>query len=76
VVLAREIGEALGQLLDRIVSARSESDDLRVDLIVAITAHPLGYMVELDAGQLAVLDSAGCGVVFDVYSADDAESSA
>ncbi len=65
--------DALTQLLDRIVSARSEFDDLRVDLIVAITALPLGYMVEFDAGQLGDLDLAGCGVVFDVYSADGAE---
>jgi len=68
--------EALGTLLDEIGNARPGPDDVRVDLVVALTAQPLGCMVELNARQLAHLGAAGCGIVLDVYSGGRDEESA
>jgi len=63
--------DAIGGLLDRIATAETEFGELQVDLIVKITARPLGYMVELGADHLERLRAANCGIVFDVYSSID-----
>lgn len=65
--------EAMGPLLDRVRTSRRGSEDLRVDLLVSVTARPLGYIIQLDPGHVAALGAAGCGLAVDSYSFDGGE---
>lgn len=70
----RSLGEfvdELGEVLASIGEARSDADDFSVDLVVAITSRPLGYVVELGDAQLSLLASVRCGLVVDAYSSDE-----
>ena len=48
------------ELLTRVTTR----DDLVVDVVVAVTARPLGYIMDLSAEQLRSLGLAGCGISF------------
>jgi hypothetical protein len=64
---------ALQPLLGRLADLPTRGD-LSADLIVAVTGSPMGFMASLDAAMVRLLSSANCGIVFDVYEAEDADT--
>jgi hypothetical protein len=62
----------LQPILERLMD-RHLSVDCSVDLVVAITGRPMGFISILEPATIYQLGTVGCGVVFDVYSDGEPE---
>ncbi|MEM9202825.1 MAG: hypothetical protein AAGC53_14260 [Actinomycetota bacterium] len=55
----------------RLESARLGKNTFFSDVVVAATSRDTGFLMEVTESQLALLAAAGCGLVIDMYTADD-----
>lgn len=67
-----ELGPYIDELVPVLKSAGPQAlaGVVQVDLVIAMTARPMGFIIEVNAAQIAVLGSIRCGLIVDSYSGE------